>query len=325
MQAAGTRFGGGGGGMPLGTNAPGTVPAFGSLMGTLSTSTAGTSSATSFSAAPQAAPAKPAMTGGFGSLMGKGSSSSFGSAPSTTGAGFGSALGASAPAKLHGVSDAAKGPGKPSVGLGFGALPGTSAGAFGGAKTGAGLSSSSGISSKPLGGPTAAGLGFGSATGASLGSVSSGNTLSLLTDRAQATASSVSIGSSGKEDRFDEGRHGPLAADDVGNFVAKLTNLNPPKSSLTQGAQKVQQEEWLKWLRDLEFGKQGLWRVRYVLDAAAQMRVKHPLNTLPHNHLVAMWLLATRTGRLLRKGRITGSQGTVLLLFVSGCAGNMQI
>jgi hypothetical protein len=70
----------------------------------------------------------------------------------------------------------------------------------------------------------------------------------------------------------DEGQLGPLSKEQAAPLMDKLKNLKLPTCSLGEGATKADQEEWLKWLRDTEFGEQGLWRVREVLEATSLLR-----------------------------------------------------
>jgi len=84
---------------------------------------------------------------------------------------------------------------------------------------------------------------------------------------------SLPAGGKGQQSDRDEGgryhpdRQGPLKDERLAQLTSKLKNLNPPSTpALVEGATTAQQEEWLNWLRDVEFGRQGFWRVKEVLD-----------------------------------------------------------
>lgn len=71
------------------------------------------------------------------------------------------------------------------------------------------------------------------------------------------------VGGAGGGHERDPNRHGPLAQ--VGAFAEAVAARQPPGAGAAE-------REWVRWLRDVEFGNHGLWRAEEVLDAAGVLR-----------------------------------------------------
>jgi hypothetical protein len=252
-------------------------------------------------AASPAAPAPAPALGGFGALGGLGAkpAGAFGAAPGFAFCGgFGAAAGVGPPGAPPAASSGASGPGMGSAPA-FASAQGASGAA---ASVRSGPASFGSTAAKPVAasGPAfASAASFGTlaiASGPGMGK-GMGNFPALSAKRSQPPDAQISpivgpsgnaelkgvairlvppggslpAGGKGQQSDRDEGgryhpdRHGPLKDERLGELTSKLKNLNPPSTSaLVEGTTKAQQEEWLRWLRDVEFGPQGFWRVKQV-------------------------------------------------------------
>ena len=201
-------------------------------------------------------------TNGLGSANGGPLAAPVSSSVMSTGTGFG---GASTGAAIGGASSVA----------GFGTTSGSGSRETG-AGEGAGPTGPAFMGSRPASIQVPPAAGFGSVTAlrkepqpGSTAAVAAPSGLPLPSSGVGGGTVVVDLESSGG--LFDADRHGPLGQEELADLTKRLANLTPPGVRADDGS-KDHQEEWLRWLRGVEYGPHGIWRVRHVLDAAGQLR-----------------------------------------------------